>query len=139
MSSQGKWAVPVLTTLLLVLSALLVMFPFFLMVVTSLKPPQEIFQVGSHLLPRKPTLSNYATVFGESQLLRYLLNGLIVTSGVLTGQLLVTIPAGYAFAKMSFPGRGALFTLVLAALVFPKYIAAVPNFLFLSKAGLINT
>ena len=129
----------VLVSLLLAGCGALSLFPFFLMVITSLKPIKEIFQIGVHLLPRRPTLENYVMVFRESMLLRYLLNGLVVTSGTLAGQLLVTIPAGYAFAKLRFPGRHALFTLVLAALVFPRYIAAVPNFLFLSRMGLINT
>ena len=128
-----------LITTVLVLCAALWVFPFFLMAVTSLKPVNEIFQIGTHLLPRNPTLGNYVEVFRESQLLRFLLNGLIVTGGILAGQLLVAIPAGYAFAKMEFTGRRMLFALVLAALVFPRYIAAVPNFLFLSKLNLINT
>ena len=78
-------------------------------------------------------------MFGHSLLIRYLLNGVVVTVLVLAGQLLVNIPAAYAFGKLSFPGREALFSLVLAALVFPRYIAAVPNFLFLSRLRLIDT
>jgi len=114
------------------------LFPFFLMLCTSLKPIDEIFETG-RLLPRRISLVGYATVFAHSLLLRYLLNGVIVTVLILAGQLLVTIPAAYAFAKLSFPGREALFSLVLAALVFPRYIAAVPNFLFLSRLRLIDT
>lgn len=114
------------------------LFPFFLMLCTSLKPIDEIFETG-RLLPRRISLEGYATVFAHSMLLRYLLNGVIVTVLILAGQLLVTIPAAYAFAKLSFPGREALFSLVLAALVFPRYIAAVPNFLFLSRLRLIDT
>ena len=114
------------------------LFPFFLMLATSLKPIDEIFETG-RLLPRRISLVGYATVFAHSLLLRYLLNGVIVTVLILAGQLLVTIPAAYAFAKLSFPGREALFSLVLAALVFPRYIAAVPNFLFLSRLRLIDT
>ena len=114
------------------------LFPFFLMLCTSLKPIDEIFETG-RLLPRRISLVGYATVFAHSLLLRYLLNGVIVTVLILAGQLLVTIPAAYAFAKLSFRGREALFSLVLAALVFPRYIAAVPNFLFLSRLRLIDT
>lgn len=114
------------------------LFPFALMAGTSLKPIEEIFESG-RLLPRHPTFGTYAEVFGHSLLVRYLLNGLIVTVGVLAGQLLVNIPAAYAFGKLSFPGREALFSLVLAALVFPRYIAAVPNFLFLSRLRMIDT
>jgi multiple sugar transport system permease protein len=124
--------------LFLVALGVVALFPFFLMLATSLKPIDEIFETG-RLLPRRISLVGYATVFAHSLLLRYLLNGVIVTVLILAGQLLVTIPAAYAFAKLSFPGREALFSLVLAALVFPRYIAAVPNFLFLSRLRLIDT
>jgi len=124
--------------LFLVALGVVALFPFFLMLCTSLKPIDEIFETG-RLLPRRISLVGYATVFAHSLLLRYLLNGVIVTVLILAGQLLVTIPAAYAFAKLSFPGREALFSLVLAALVFPRYIAAVPNFLFLSRLRLIDT
>jgi multiple sugar transport system permease protein len=124
--------------LFLVVLGVVALFPFALMVGTSLKPIEEIFESG-RLLPRHLTLGTYAEVFAHSLLLRYLLNGVIVTVAVLVGQLLVNIPAAYAFGKLSFPGREALFALVLAALVFPRYIAAVPNFLFLSRLRLIDT
>ncbi len=130
-AGAGVWA------FLVVLGAV-ALFPFVLMLGTSLKPIGEIFESG-RLLPRRLTLGSYAEVFRHSLLLRYLLNGVIVTVIVLVLQLLVNIPAAYAFGKLSFPGREALFSLVLAALVFPRYIAAVPNFLFLSRLRLINT
>jgi len=124
--------------LFLAVAGVIALFPFFLMLCTSLKPIDEIFET-SRLLPRRISLAGYAEVFAQSLLLRYLLNGLVVTVLILAGQLLVTVPAAYAFAKLSFPGREALFSLVLAALVFPRYIAAVPNFLFLSRLRLIDT
>ena len=106
---------------------------------TSFKPVNEIFQIGLRLLPKKPIIANYLEVFRRTLVIRYLANGVIVTAFILIGQLLVSIPAAYAFAKLSFPGRRALFALVLAALVFPRYIAAVPNFLFFSKLKLMDT
>jgi multiple sugar transport system permease protein len=125
--------------LFLVACALLSFFPFFLMLSTSFKPVKEVFQISTHLLPQKPILDNYIRVFRESQLVRFLANGVIVTVGILLGQLLVIIPAAYAFARLSFPGQRVLFAVVLAALVFPRYIAAVPNFLLLSRLKMINT
>jgi multiple sugar transport system permease protein len=123
----------------LLICGIVALFPFFLMLSTSFKPIKEVFLVSTHLLPRQPILSNYVKVFTESMILRYLLNGVIVTVFTLAGQLLVIIPASYAFAKLSFPGKRFLFVLILAALVFPRYIAAVPNFLLFSKLKLINT
>jgi len=109
------------------------------MLSTSFKPVREVFQLSAHLLPQRPILDNYVEVFSRSLMLRFLLNGTIVTGLTLLGQLLLSIPAAYAFARLSFPGKRALFVVVLAALVFPRYIAAVPNFLLLSGMHLINT
>ena len=136
---QGLDPIRWIVILFLVLCAVLSFFPFFLMISTSLKPVKEVFQVSTQLLPRQPIIDNYLRVFRESQLVRFLINGVIVTGGILLGQLLVIIPAAYAFARLSFPGKRVLFALVLAALVFPRYIAAVPNFLLLSKLKLVNT
>jgi multiple sugar transport system permease protein len=98
-----------------------------------------VFQVSVSLLPRKPLINNYLEVFRQSLLIRYLTNGVIVTVFILFGQLLVIIPASYAFARLEFPWKETLFAFILAALVFPRYIAAVPNFLLFSKLKLINT
>lgn len=136
---QGLDPIRWIVILFLVVCAVLSFFPFFLMISTSLKPVKEVFQVSTRLLPRQPIIDNYVRVFRESQLVRFLINGVIVTGGILLGQLLVIIPAAYAFARLSFPGKRVLFALVLAALVFPRYIAAVPNFLLLSKLKLVNT
>lgn len=114
-------------------------FPFLLMLSTSFKPIDEIFEAGLRLLPQKIVLYNYEQVFAQSLLARYLLNGVIVTLLTLSGQLLVSVPAAYAFARFSFRGKKFLFAAVLAALVFPRYIAAVPTFLLLSRLRLIDT
>jgi ABC-type glycerol-3-phosphate transport system permease component len=82
----------------LLICGIVALFPFFLMLSTSFKPIKEVFLVSTHLLPRQPILSNYVKVFTESMILRYLLNGVIVTVFTLAGQLLVIIPASYAFA-----------------------------------------
>jgi multiple sugar transport system permease protein len=62
-----------------------------------------------------------------------------VVALVLAGQLLINLPAAYAFAKREFPLKKLLFACILAALVFPRYIAAIPNFLILSRFHLIDS
>jgi multiple sugar transport system permease protein len=114
-------------------------FPFFLMITTSFKPISEIFEAGLRFVPRRPIVDNYVQVFTQSLMPRVLLNGVVVTTLTLAGQLLVSIPAAYALARMEFPGRTLAFSLVLAALVFPRYIAAVPSFLIISRLKLIDT
>lgn len=115
------------------------LFPFLIMILTSLKGSQEIIIASLNIFPKKVILSNYLTVFRETYILRFMLNGTIVVVFTLFGQLLFNLPAAYAFAKRKFPLKNLLFTCVLAALVFPRYIAAIPNFLFFSRLNLLNT
>lgn len=121
------------------LAAAAFLFPFFWMVSASLKPAGEIFQPGLNLLPSRPTLAHYRTALTDAPILRFLWNGVVVCALILAGQLLVIVPAGYAFARLRFPGRDALFALVLASLVVPPYMVAIPNFLLLSELKLLNT
>jgi multiple sugar transport system permease protein len=137
MTQKNGW--DILFTALLIILGTFMMFPFLLMVVTSLKDSREIMSSGLNIFPHKPSLKNFVTVFQKTMLLRYLYNGVVVAVSILLGQFFVNIPAAYAFAKRKFPLREVLFAAVLAALVFPKYIAAIPNFLLLSKFKLINT
>ncbi|MCK9548697.1 MAG: carbohydrate ABC transporter permease [Sphaerochaeta sp.] len=128
----------IITTSFLVVLGTITIFPFIYMGVTSMKSAQEIVVAGLHVFPRHPVIDNYIKVFSRTLILRYLLNGSIVAGGVLIGQLIVNIPAAFAFAKRTFPLKKVLFLIIVAALVFPKYIAAIPNFLLLSKWRLID-
>jgi multiple sugar transport system permease protein len=123
----------------IILIGLVTLFPFFWMLGSSLKPPQEIFQPGLNLMPQAVTLENYVMALTKAPLWRYLLNGVIVSGGILLLQFAVIIPAAFAFARLTFPGRDFLFAFVLASLVIPDYVTAIPNFLLLSHFGLINT
>ncbi|MDR7418920.1 MAG: carbohydrate ABC transporter permease [Armatimonadota bacterium] len=125
--------------LCILVMAALTLFPFLWMAATSIKPPEEIFRPGLHLVPSTVTWANYVTAVQKVPLSRFLLNGVIVAGGVLVLQLLTVIPAAFAFARLEFRGRGLLFGLVLAALVVPGYVTSVPNFLLLSDLRLTNT
>jgi multiple sugar transport system permease protein len=123
----------------LAIAAILSFFPFFWMLLSSLKPESEIFSSGLNFLPQKFTLEQYQIALTRAPMLGFLLNGLIVCLGVLLGQLLMIIPAGYAFAKLEFYGRDALFLVVIAALLVPSYITSIPNFLLFSDLKLLDT
>ena len=125
--------------LVLLIAGALTLFPFIWMLGSSFKPPTDIFQPGFQPFPSRPTLENYTEAFARAPLWRFLLNGVIVCAGVLIGQLLVIIPAGYAFAKLEFAGRDTLFAVVIAALLVPGYITAIPNFILFSDLRLLDT
>ena len=87
----------------------------------------------------RPVVFNYSKAFIEAPLLRYLLNGVIVTVSIFLIQIVVALPAAYALAKLRFWGREAVFGLVLFCLLIPVHAIALPLYIMLAKVGLTNT
>ena len=127
------------TLVVLCLGAALVLVPFVWMISLSLKPAAEIFSPDFTLLPAQIEWRNYVKAFTEVPLHRFLLNGVIVCFGILFFQLLLAVPLAYALAVRDFKLRGLLFGLVLAGLLVPYHVTAVPLFLGLAELKLLNT
>lgn len=87
----------------------------------------------------RPVVFNYSKAFTEAPLLRYLLNGVLVTASIFLIQIVVALPAAYALAKLKFWGREAVFGLVLFCLLIPVHAIALPLYIMLAKLGLTNT
>ncbi|MEO1550221.1 MAG: carbohydrate ABC transporter permease [Pseudomonadota bacterium] len=87
----------------------------------------------------RPVVFNYSKAFTEAPLMRYLLNGVIVTVSIFLIQIVVALPAAYALAKLKFWGREAVFGLVLFCLLIPVHAIALPLYIMLAKLGLTNT
>ena len=149
-----------LTHAVLIVGALIVLLPFYTMVSLSLKAPHEIMQqtggfLGAQELFRddfciklgnavadcmvNPIAYNYSTAFEKAPLLRYLLNGVIVTVSIFVIQVIVALPCAYALAKLRFWGREAVFALVLFCLLIPVHAIALPLYIMLAKLGLTNS
>ena len=127
------------TLAVLCLGAAIVLVPFVWMISLSLKPAAEIFSPDFTLLPAQIEWRNYVKAFTEVPLHRFLLNGVIVCFGILFFQLLLAVPLAYALAVRDFKLRGLLFGLVLAGLLVPYHVTAVPLFLGLAELKLLNT
>lgn len=126
--------------LILGLGAAVMLLPFYWMVLTSIRPPAEIFDVSLWPIPRQFSgAQNYAQAAGTVPMARFMLNGVIVCAGILVVQVLTAVPAAYALAKLRFPGRGLLMGLVVAALCVPIQALALPLFVGLARAQLLNT
>ena len=124
---------------LLLLGAAVILLPFLWMLSLSLKPADEIFTPGVDLLPSRLEWSNYVRAFSEVDLARYLLNGVIVCAGILVFQILFAVPCAYALAQRRFKARTFVFGLVLAGLLVPFHVTAIPIFLGLAQLKLLNT
>ncbi len=123
----------------LLLGAAVVLLPFVWMLSLSLKPADEIFTRGIDLLPSRLEWQNYVDAFTQVDLARYLMNGVIVCGGILVFQILFAVPCAFALAHRRFLGRQVIFGLVLAGLLVPFHVTAIPIFLGLAELRLINT
>ena len=123
----------------LLLGALALALPFYYMVVTSLKPPEEIAQPSPSLVVRHPTLAAYQDLFDAGLVLRSTWNSLVVGALSTLGALLFCTLAGYAFAKHRFPGRDALFLVLLTTMMIPGSVLLVPNFLLMRDLHWLDT
>lgn len=124
---------------LVAFGATMILLPFVWMVSVSLKPHAEVFTTDVRLFPKAPTLQNYWHAISETDIPLYLFNGAVVTSGILILQLIVTVPAAYALAHRDFIGRKAMFAGIVAALLVPFHVTAIPIFIGFAELRLLNT
>ena len=129
-------------------------FPFWWMIRTALTPAADLYTDNAGLLPRNPTLVNFTRVLGLTteaearaaggsgahiNFARYLLNSAVYCGLIASAQTLFCAMAGYAFARLRFPGRDLVFAIVIGALMVPPIFTLLPNFVLVKDLGLINT
>lgn len=132
-------AATLLLHLALVVGALVALAPLAWMIAASLMPSGEANSFPPRFLPSHPTLLHYRELFTRLDLGRAFASSLLVASAITVVSLLLNSMAGYAFAKLRFPGRDRLFGGLLAAMIIPTPIAMLPLFLLLRSLGLVNT
>ena len=124
----------------LVLWAIVVLFPFYWMVLTSLK---SYGAYNAEYIPQfytlNPTLENYVTAFTSVNLAKYFLNTIIFTLATTGIMMIVTIFAAFAFARLEFKGKNLVFTLFLSLMMIPSELVVITNFVTITNAGLRNT
>lgn len=124
---------------LLSAGALVCLIPFLWMLSTSLKSSTEIFSFTPTLLPEVFRWENYVELFDALPIGRMLLNSVFVTITVTIGQVVFCCTAGYAFARLKFPGRDKLFILYLGTMMVPFMVTLVPAYAIIRELGWINT
>jgi len=125
---------------LLVFWGLMVLFPFYWMVLTSFK---SYGSYNAEYIPKfftlSPTLENYAEAFTAVPLGKYFLNTLIFTVATTAIMLVVIIPAAYAFARLQFRGKNLVFTLFLSLMMIPNELVIITNYVTITNLDLRNT
>ncbi|TWF52741.1 carbohydrate ABC transporter permease [Neorhizobium alkalisoli] len=124
----------------LAVGAFIMLLPFYWMFLTSIRSAAEIFDVSLWPIPQEfSAAENYSRAAGQVPMARFMLNGVIVCFGILFVQVVTAVPAAYALAKLRFPGRRLFLVLVIAALCVPIQALALPLFVGLAQAQLLNT
>ncbi|MCC6674021.1 MAG: carbohydrate ABC transporter permease [Thermomicrobiales bacterium] len=124
---------------ILIVAAFISLLPFGYVVSTSFKSTMALFAYPPDWLPDQPTLDNYRNLLHRYPFWRWLLNSFIVAGSVTAIKLVFDSMAGYAFAKMRFPGREALFLVVLISLMVPFASLLIPTFIIIRELGMLNT
>lgn len=120
----------------LLLGAIAVLAPFYIMVRAALAPPDEVQGLA---LGFAPTLDNFRLAWTEADWPRFYLISVLQSGGIFLLQVATALPAGYALARLQFPGRGLLRGLVIFCLVIPTQVVAIPVYVGLSQAGLSDS
>lgn len=115
------------------------MLPFVWSISTSLKPMSDLFQVKPSLIPSEIRWQNYRDVFDSVPFLRFYFNSVVVTIARTVGQVAIASVAAFAFSQLRFPGRDALFFVLLAGLMVPDQVLIVPRFVLMREFGWLDT
>ncbi|MBD2578824.1 carbohydrate ABC transporter permease [Oscillatoria sp. FACHB-1406] len=138
--TQTENRLKILLYAILILYSIVTFIPFAWALSASFKPLDEIVRGGLNFIPQHFTWDNYQKIFTTSPLFgRWLLNSAFVAVCVMGLNLIFNSMAGYALARIKFPGNALLFSLVLAVLMIPGQVTLIPSFLILKKLGWLNT
>ncbi|MGQ9629426.1 MAG: carbohydrate ABC transporter permease [bacterium] len=113
--------------------------PFFWMLTTSLKVDEQIFRLPPVLIPHPLDWKNYPEAFDIMPFWRYFANTMWIVFMTLTGALLSCPLVAYAFARLRWPGRDALFIVLLSTIMLPPQVTMVPLYIIFSKLGWVDT
>lgn len=129
----------IVSTVLKILVILIFMFPFLWMLSISLQTSAEISTFPATLIPASPQFSNYVTAWLKAPFLTYLKNSIVIVGLIIVANVIIMIPAAYAFAKYEFRGKKLLFGLVLIAFMTPLQVTFIPIYYTMSDWGLLRT
>lgn len=125
--------------ILLITISIILLAPLWWMVSTSLKPMEEVVQYPPRFIPETWQWSNYLRTIQAFPFLRYAKNTLFITFFVVLGNVVANSFIAYGFAKVDFPGKKVLFSLVLATMMVPGFVTMIPQYILFTKLGWVGT
>lgn len=128
-----------ITYLLLIGVSIVLLAPLFWMVFTSLKPMEEVVKLPPSFFPETLQWSNYTETIESFPFFKYAGNTLFITFFVVLGNVVSNSFIAYGFAKIEFPGKNLLFSLVLATMMIPSFVTMIPQYVLFTKIGWVGT
>ena len=129
----------IITYLVLLVMALIILFPFFWMLSTAFKPNTDIIKRPPIFLPSQPTLKHFQKVFVEVPYFRTLYNSLFVSGMTTLVTIFFSTMVGYAIAKYRVAGLNLIFILILSGLMIPPFTIAIPLYIVAAQIRMVNT
>ncbi len=138
-SQSKKNREEIILLLILGVFAMIVIFPYLWMVLTSFKPISEIFTKDMHFLPIEWHPENYLEVLRTGSFSRYVLNSVLVTSLGVTLEVSISFLGAYAFARLDFYGKDLLFFLIMGTMMIPPQVLMLPSYLLVNDLGWLDS
>ncbi|MGQ7886212.1 carbohydrate ABC transporter permease [Paenibacillus sp. WC2504] len=123
----------------LLLLSFLMLTPFLWIFSTSLRLPKDSFSLPPAIFPTAWHIGNYAEVFAKVPFFDFISNSLKICLIIVLGHIFISSMAAFAFSRIAFPGRNALFLIFLSGLMIPGQVTIIPQFILMSKLGLVDT
>ncbi|MBR3460307.1 MAG: carbohydrate ABC transporter permease [Clostridia bacterium] len=139
-NASRRLVLRIMTYVLLAIWAVMVLFPFYWMVLSSIKSYASYSSEKiPEFIPREPTLENYSTAFTQVPLSGYFSNTLFFTVVTTALMLIVTVLAAFAFSRLEFKGKNLVFTMFIALMMIPSELVVITNYHTITELGLRNT
>src|SRR5699024_2075006 len=129
----------IITYILLIGVSIVLLAPLWWMISTSLKSMQEVVQYPPTLFPEEFHWSNYLDTMRSFPFIKYAKNTLFITFFVVLGNILSNSFIAYGFAKIDFPGKNILFSMVLATMMVPGFVTMIPQYILFTKLRWVGT
>lgn len=137
--SIGKGALLLVGYVVLVAFAVAFLLPFLYMISASLRPNMEVLSFPISLIPEQPGLGAYNDLFAGTAMAKWIFNSFFVTVTVTVLQIFTSSMAGYAFARGTFPGRDAIFWVLMSAIMIPFSVTLIPAYILIARLHWVDT
>ena len=128
-----------LSHILLAVAAVLTVLPLLWVASAAFTPNDLVLGAPLRLWPREPTLANFADAARRYPIWIWLGNSVLTAGAITAGKLVLSLPAGFAFARLNFRGRETLFWIILATMSFPAVVAILPSYIAVVRLGMFDT